>query len=344
MDGYSEDAMMARCAEDYRWARKFSADAFASERASMMSHLYDNGRLWEHVSMVAFAEHYVLVDDDFGEETAIAKPFVTFQRQREILSPGRIFGGVVLSDWEGLDNNGIEQKLAAFKEKGIDYVRIECNFGLADDIGGTTQLDNPLFSARFGRLAEAAKKCQNQEMVPLVLLQVPWREPGEDSKVYFEKAVKIFARALKKEDVESKRVLFETRPPIGVSAQEEKGLGATARISLGLETGHTIFDVIREAFDGKSIAGFCVAGGSTKGDVPTAMEDDTQNAVRQGVRDCARRYWGYSVCFWEMGAKLMLQPKVGRLWASGPGGRDAARELFCVNAEDLAEEITAAMP
>ena len=43
-----------------------------------------------------------------------------------------------------------------------------------------------------------------------------------------------------------------------------------------------------------------------------------------------------------MGAKLMLQPKVGRLWASQTrAGRDAARELFVVNAEDLADEISA---
>ena len=40
-----------------------------------------------------------------------------------------------------------------------------------------------------------------------------------------------------------------------------------------------------------------------------------------------------------MGAKLMLQPKVGRLWGQSQAGRNAARELFRVNAEDMAEEI-----
>ena len=85
-----------------------------------------------------------------------------------------------------------------------------------------------------------------------------------------------------------------------------------------------------------------MAGGSTKGDLPQAMEDDTQHAVRQGLRQRAREHWGYDLCFWEMGAKLMLQPKVGRLWASQTrAGRDAARELFVVNAEDLADEISA---
>ena len=73
------------------------------------------------------------------------------------------------------------------------------------------------------------------------------------------------------------------------------------------------------------------------------MEDDTQNAVRQGMRQCARRRWGFDVCFWEMGAKLMLQPKVGRLWGHTQAERDAARELFRVNAEDMAEEIVVEM-
>jgi hypothetical protein len=40
----------------------------------------------------------------------------------------------------------------------------------------------------------------------------------------------------------------------------------------------------------------------------------------------------------------MLQPKVGRLWRhNGQDGRDAARELFCVNARDMADEIKAGL-
>ena len=99
-----------------------------------------------------------------------------------------------------------------------------------------------------------------------------------------------------------------------------------------------MFEVIQQAF-GDTIAGFCVAGGSTKGDIPLAMEDDTQNAVRQGIRQGAQAQWSYDVCFWEMGAKLMLQPKVGRLWGHTQVERNAARELFRVNANDMAEEI-----
>ena len=102
-----------------------------------------------------------------------------------------------------------------------------------------------------------------------------------------------------------------------------------------------MFELIRTAFAGEMIPGFCVAGGSTKGSFPTAMEDDTQNAVRQGIRRRARERWGYEFCFWEMGAKLMLQPKVGRLWGHTGVERDAARELFRLNARDLAEEIVA---
>jgi len=349
MDGYSRQSMAERCREDYKWEKKFGRDCndFASQRADMMSHLFnDNERLWKHVSMVAFAEHYVL-DGDGGDEgeTLTTKPFDTFHKQKQSQQQPRndpIFGGVVLSDWQKLsgERSSIEQKLADFREKGIDYVRLECNFGSADDIGGAAQLgNNPLFGARFDLLAEAAKECQKREMVPLVLIQVPWRETGGDSNDYFKQAIKCFANALRDARVESKQVILETRPPIGVSTREERGLAGTMRISLGLETGRRMFDAIEEAFDGDTVAGFCVAGGSTKGDVPTAMEDDTQNAVRQGMRQLARVRWGYDLCFWEMGAKLMLQPKVGRLWGNAQVGRDAARELFCVNAEDLADEI-----
>ena len=148
-----------------------------------------------------------------------------------------------------------------------------------------------------------------------------------------------FAKAAENSKVDPRKVLLETRPPIGKSAQEERGLAGSIRLCLGLKTGQLMFEVIQEAF-GDGIAGFCVAGGSTKGDVPLAMEDDTQNAVRQGLRKCAKARWKYDACFWEMGAKLMLQPKVGRLWGRTQAERDAARDLFCVNAADMAEEIT----
>ena len=36
MDGYSESAMFDRCEQDYKWAKKFSPDAFLSERAKMV--------------------------------------------------------------------------------------------------------------------------------------------------------------------------------------------------------------------------------------------------------------------------------------------------------------------
>ena len=157
---------------------------------------------------------------------------------------------------------------------------------------------------------------------------------------YFEQTIKIFAKELKSIGAASKQLILETRPPIAVSANEERSFSGTARILLGLRTGRRMFEVIQEAFDGDTIAGFCVAGGSTRGDNPTAMEDDCQNAVRQGMRQCAKQQWGFDLCFWAMGAKLMLQPKVGRLWGvNTQAGRDAARELFCVNAKDLADEI-----
>ena len=150
-----------------------------------------------------------------------------------------------------------------------------------------------------------------------------------------------FASAARSAKVETRRLLLETRPPLAFTAQEERGLPATARIASGLEVGKQMFNVINEAFYGDSLAGYCVAGGSTKGELPPAMEDDTQNGVRQGFRERAREVWGYDACFWEMGAKLMLQPKVGRLWGVSQMERDAARELFRVNAMDLAEEIVA---
>jgi len=334
MDGYSSNAMEERCVEDYKWATKMgppsSPDAsFAAERASMMSYLYDSDELWPHTCMIAFAEHYVDDDD-------LRRPFRTVQRRKALQAPDMpVFIGVVLSGWQECDEAGIESQLAAFRDRGIDYVRLDCNFGAADTIGGASQLAH---DPRFGRLAAAAKACQEQQMVPLVLLQVPWRDGAEASSAYFAQAVGSFASALRGAGVESKRLLLETRPPIGLSAQEERAMPGTARAALGFETGRHMFDAIAEAFGGETIAGFCVAGGSTKGDLPTAMEDDCQNAVRQGMRQRARQRWGYDLCYWEMGAKLMLQPKVGRLWASQTrAGRDAARELFVVNAEDLAD-------
>ena len=327
MDGYSKQAMITRCREDYKWDEDKDDDC-SKERANMISHLYDNERLWEHVNMVAFAEHYVLD----GES-----PFYTFQKQKqESQQDWPIFGGVVWSGWEGKnDDNG---KLLSFSRAGIDYVRLECNFGTDDNIGGKDRLSDSPCRDRFSHLAKSAKACQDLEMVPLILLQFPWRDP-DISIAYFREAVKAFASSLNQAGVESRRVLFETRPPIGLSAQEERGLSGTEKVALGLDIGKIMFGVFDECFPNK-IAGFCVAGGSTKGEFPTAMEDDTQNAVRQGMRHSARQKWGYDLCFWEMGAKLMLQPKVGRLWGQNTqASRDAARELFCINAQDLADEI-----
>ena len=60
MDGYSKQAMLERCQEDYKWPETFELSDFVTERAKMMSHLYDNEQLWKYVCMVAFAEYYVL--------------------------------------------------------------------------------------------------------------------------------------------------------------------------------------------------------------------------------------------------------------------------------------------
>lgn len=241
-----------------------------------------------------------------------------------------------------MDAAAIEHKIGLFKQMGIEYIRLECNFGSHDEIGGPAQLaDNLLFSARFDRLAEIARMCQRQEMAPLALLQVPWRELGGDSQSYFEYVMASFAKAANKANVDPKRLFLESRPPMGLSAQGETGLKAAARESLGLQTGHRMFEVLNGAFDGEAIAGFCVAGGSTKGAFPTAMEDDTQNAVRQGFRQSASAHWGYPGCFWEMGAKLMLQPEVGQRWGRSQAERNAAQELFGLNAKYLADEIAA---
>lgn len=319
MDGYSKDAMIERCIEDYGWKD-------ASGRVDMMVHLYHSKELWKYTSMVAFAEHYIVEEEN-------RKPFDTFQVQKQIQAEGEelIFSGVVFREWE--DST---EKLVVFKEQEIDYVRLECN--LQDVTTPSRLADDP----RLIRLAQVSKECQELEMVPLILLQVPWREAGDISKDSFSYVVKGLRRAFGNANVESKRVMLETRPPIGVSAQEEKELGEKARIALGFETGAFMFQDLEDGFGADKIAGFCVAGGSTKGQFPTAMEDDTQNAVRQGMRHQAKKQWGYDLCFWEMGAKLMLQPKVGQLWRQKK--YDASRELFCKNAQALAEEIRATIP
>ena len=131
-----------------------------------------------------------------------------------------IFGGVVLSSWQSMDAHAVEVKLDAFKAAGIDYIRLECNLGTVDEIGGPEQLaDDP----RFSRLAEVARICQTHEMVPLILLQVPWRESGDTASRYFKQAVHAFAEALRRAQVAPRRVLFETRPPMALTAQEERG-------------------------------------------------------------------------------------------------------------------------
>lgn len=343
MDGYSKAAMMERCRDDYNWSFFKSSEItmqeqrLEQERVDMMSYLYDNSNLWEYVSMVAFAEHYILdVDNDTTDDGGNTdKAYETFKRQKERQPPNEpIFGGVVWDTWQQDDSKKLP---TLYKKNGIDYVRVHCNFGDGNTIGGATQLtstNNPL----FGQLARAAKECQINEMVPLLLLQVPWRE--DNSKEYFQQAMQSLASELQLAGVECNQLLLETRPPIGISAQEEEGLSCEARQELGFEIGQKMFQAIHTAFQGNTtIAGFCVAGGSTKGKFPTAMQDDTQNAVRQGMRSRAREVWGYDFCFWEMGAKLMLQPKVGRLWGDGEDGRDAARELFWVNARGMADEI-----
>ena len=342
MDAYSPAAMLQRCQDDYHWDHHHHhhhLQPVAVERATMMSHLYDNEPLWKSVCMVAFAEHYVLTNiTNNNDGVPLSQPFHTFQRHQasqRVRQQPPIFGGVVWSEWDACE----EETLKAYKNQGIDYVRLECNLGTVEDLGRPVDLARHCHE-RFRRLAEATKACQEHKMVPLLLLQVPWRESKETSREYFTQALHCLANALNTATVEPKRLLLETRPPIGLSAQEERSLSGTEREALGLEIGRTMFEIIEQSFGGDMISGFCVAGGSTKGDHPTAMEDDTQNAVRQGIRQYALRKWNFELCFWEMGAKLMLQPKVGRLWGTnGQAGRDAARELFRVNAENLADEI-----
>lgn len=328
MDGYSSQAMLQRCREDYFWNNDDDDEILLQKRAQMMVDLYDHEPLWTHVCMVAFAEHYVLGG---GVES---QPFRTFYKHQLLQSEeSPIFGGVVYRDWQEESNI----KLSIFQKIGVDYVRLECNFGTAEDIGSPENLSK---TPKFEQLANVAKTCQSLELVPLILIQVPWKESrkGDEnvSLEYYDTAIQCLAKAFEDANVESNRILLETRPPMGVSVPEERNLSAAQRVQLGLETGQAMFQTLQSAFSEKPIAGFCVAGGSTKGAVPTAMEDDTQNAVRQGMRECARETWNYDACFWEMGAKLLLQPEVGQLWADNP---KAARDLFCSNAQALAKEI-----
>ena len=129
MDGYSHAAMIERCIDDYNWSLP-SSSALEEQRIEMMSHLYDDPQLWENTCMVAFAEHYLT-----------SKAYETFQRQKEIQRQSNIdpiFGGVVWDTWQQDDD---QQLPALYKEKGIDYVRLHCNFGdNGYSIGGVAQL------------------------------------------------------------------------------------------------------------------------------------------------------------------------------------------------------------
>jgi hypothetical protein len=358
MDGYSRASMAERCRDDYHWTTTTTIattttttdEKIQEHRASMMSHLYDCEDLWKHVSMVAFAEHYVLTDakqKQSSRQRLLSKPFETFRLQQASRpSDEPIFGGVVYSDWEQQQqqqqqqhDSNIEEKLAHFSQRGIHYIRLECNLGSIKEIGEPSEIGkNKKILHRLSRLARAAKACQQSKLVPVVLLQMPWREQGVSTD-YFRQACKSFVSALTTETVDPRKLVFETRPPVGLSARAEAALSEPERIALGWDTGKTMFEVFEELLNTESspFAGYCVAGGSTKGAIPTAMQDDTQNAVRQGLREASRERWGHEFCFWEMGAKLMLQPQVGRLW--GEGRSDEARELFCANARDMAGEI-----
>mmetsp|Transcript_21546 Transcript_21546/g.35229 ORF Transcript_21546/g.35229 Transcript_21546/m.35229 type:complete len:104 (-) Transcript_21546:337-648(-) len=57
-----------------------------------------------------------------------------------------------------------QQLPALYKEKGIDYVRLHCNFGDSySSIGGAAQL-TPRNLPQFRKLARAAKECQVNEI------------------------------------------------------------------------------------------------------------------------------------------------------------------------------------
>lgn len=345
MDGYSEQAMIDRCLEDYHWNNNKTycnddSSLLAKERAEMMAHLYSSPELYQYTSMVAFAEHYVFPTTTSKKNDIIGKPLKTFLQQKAQQSEKEpIFAGVVWSDWENNNlNDNDHKKLSKFRQHGIEYVRMHCNLGYIRD-------NEEAFHQLLHSLARAAQQCQANQLVPLLLLQVPWRESSsfetEDSSLqYFQQAIRALATALSDNDVDCSKLLLEMRPPIGISAEEEREqLDSTQRHALGLQVGTSMFDVLLQEELLSSILGFCVAGGSTKGVNPPAMQDDTQNAVRQGIRRSSRSKWGYDLCFWEMGAKLLLQPQVGQLW--GDGDKDAARDLFCNNAKAMADEIQA---
>jgi hypothetical protein len=187
--------------------------------------------------MVAFSHHYLMDDDDDGEynNNNNNKAYETFQRQKEQLHQLNlppIFGGVVWDDWltEEEDDDQEEEEvdiinnnlstLALYKEKGIDYVRIHCNFGDDVIIDGSKDNDQLLppssNNALFRKLAKATKKCQANELVPLLLLQLPWRVPDADD--YFHWTMKSIANELQMVGVDCNKVFLETRPPIGISA------------------------------------------------------------------------------------------------------------------------------
>ncbi|CAJ1932740.1 unnamed protein product [Cylindrotheca closterium] len=408
MDGYSQQAMTDRCMEDYGWNSLLLESSSSSssssttaiiqtERAEMMAHLYSNPELYQYTSMVAFAEHYVLPSSSpSSSSSSSSKPLQTFLQQQKAKQPFEdpIFAGVVWDDWQMIGDNDHyanhnkkeNNKLSQFRQAGMDYVRIHCNLlgsspststiSTSSSTTSTMSISNkslvvdcqPLLEC----LARAAQQCQAHELVPLLLVQVPWREDsrengdGDDndngnnndiSFQYFDQAMNGLAKALKDQQVDCSKLLLETRPPIGISAMEERNLSTAERIELGFQVGKQMFSVLDHVFaesntdeadnddsTGKTaptLLGFCVAGGSTKGINPPAMEDDTQNAVRQGIRQSASKAWGHTTtmlcCYWEMGAKLMLTPQVGQLW--GSGDKDAARELFVQNAKAMAEEI-----
>jgi hypothetical protein len=49
--------------------------------------------------------------------------------------------------------------------------------------------------------------------------------------------MKSLAAEIQNAEVESKQVILETRPPIGISAQEEEGMSSTMRQELGFQIG-----------------------------------------------------------------------------------------------------------
>ena len=113
---------------------------------------------------------------------------------------------------------------------------MECNIGSVHDIGLAESLfSDDDFVKSFKRLGKSARICQDQEMVPLVLLQMPWRgEEGggleENSGTsssstctnYFEHGIKGFAQGLERNGVDPTKILLKTRPPLGISEEEEK--------------------------------------------------------------------------------------------------------------------------